>query len=132
MSSTLYQIDIMICGMETLAERITHIRESLGLSGAAFGRKIGISRSAVNQIELGGTQALKASTIVAIERISGFNGEWIESGRGPQRKRTGTLPKGTEDQITRIYAELINLPQEYRDKIESDIDFFRSLNKPDK
>lgn len=122
----------MILGMKTLAERIKHIRESMGLSGAEFGRRIGISRSAVNQIELGDTVALKASTIVAVEKISGYSGQWIESGKGPQMKRGAPLPEGAEDQITRIYEALISLPPEYRRKIEEDIQFLLSLNKPDK
>jgi len=122
----------MIIGMKTLAARIKHIRESMGLSGAEFGRRIGVSRSAINQIELGGTQARKASTIVAIEKISGYSGEWIESGKGAQKKGRDTLPEGAEDQISRIYNALVNLPPEHRRKIEAEIDFLLSLKKPDK
>ena len=132
MSSTLYENATMLSEMKTLAERITFVRESLGLSQAEFARKIGVSRSAANQIELGITQNLKASTIIAIERISGFNGQWIESGKGPQHKPFSALAGGSDAQLHRIYQALINLPPDHRDKIEADVLFLESLNKRDK
>lgn len=132
MSSVLYENPNMLPNMRTLAERFTFIRESLGLSQAEFARKIGVSRSAANQIELGITQTLKASTVTAIERLSGFSSQWIESGKGPQYKPFSVMAGDADAQLHRIYQALINLPPDHRDKIEADVLFLESLNKRDK
>lgn len=118
--------------MKTLAARIKHIREGLGLTQAEFGRAIGKSRASIHQIENGTTKALKGSTVVAVEKLSGYASEWIESGKGAPKRKSAPLPEGAEDQISRIYSELIKLPPEQRDKIEADIAFLRSLNLPGK
>lgn len=115
--------------MSTLADRIIKVRSELGLSQAEFGRLIGKSRSAINQIEKGDTKSLKASTAAAIEKASGFSGLWVETGKGGERSRPGTLPDGSEGQIDKIYRGLLALPKEHRDKIEAEIDFLISLNE---
>lgn len=130
LSSTLDYNQIIMCAMPNLADRIKRIRSEMGLSGAEFARRIGASRSAVNQIEDGTTKSLKATTLVAIERASGFNADWVATGRGQEKKRPGALPDGDEAQIDKIYSGLIKLPKEHRDKIEAEIDFLASLTKP--
>ena len=112
--------------MPTLAERIKRIRTEMDLSGAAFGRLIGISRSAVNQLEDGTSQSLKAATVVAIEKKTGYRGEWILNGRGPPRKKPGD-PSNPEDHSTRIFERLMGLPEAHRKKIEAEIDFLLSI-----
>ena len=101
----------------------------MGLSQAAFGRLIGVSRGAIYHIENGGTKALKGSTIVAIEKTTGFSGQWVETGKGAPHRADEGLPKDLEDQVAHIYAEFIKLPKAHRDRIEAEIDFLRSLNK---
>lgn len=115
--------------MTSLADRIIKVRTELGLTQAEFGRLIGKSRSAINQIEKGDTRSLKASTAAAIEKASGFSAAWIETGRGEERKRPGALPDGAEDQVDKIYRELLKLPPDHRNKIEAEIDFLRKLNE---
>lgn len=98
------------------------------MTQAELARAIGVSRSAINQLETGTSKSLKASTIVALEKVSGYNGHWIESGRGKEKKQLTPYEKGAEEQIEKIYRELMKLPREHRDKIEAEIDFLVSLN----
>lgn len=119
----------MLDAMKTLAERFRYAREQAGYSKAELARALKVSRSAIGQIELGVTKNLKASTIVALELATGISGEWIETGKGSPRHRPGPLPDGAEDQVAKIYRELIKLPKEHRDKIEAEIDFLSKMNK---
>lgn len=114
--------------MDSLAERFAHVREAMGWSKAEMSRAIGISRSAVGQIELGDTKTLKGTTVTALERATGFSGLWLTSGKGPERKLSGALTGPEGDQIDKIYAALVRLPQSHRDKIEAEIDFLLSVS----
>lgn len=89
------------------------------MSQAELARAIGLSRSAVNQIESGATKTLRASTLVALERATGFRAQWIESGRGPRKAISGSA-----DQLERLYDLITRLDPIYREKIEADLDFY--------
>jgi transcriptional regulator with XRE-family HTH domain len=58
---------------ETLGSRIRHARERYGMSQAELARRIGISNTALNQIESGKTQNPGVVHIVAIARVLGVS-----------------------------------------------------------
>lgn len=115
--------------MQTLADRFRTARESAGLTKAQMARELGVSQSAVGQIEKGVTKTLKAKTLITLERVTGFSGAWIENGTGPQFSKLGKFPAEEAAQIQRIQEAILRLPPEHRAKIEGEIDFLASLNK---
>jgi len=100
-------------------ERFIEARCTSGLSQAQLARALKLSRSAVNQIERGATKTLRASTLVALERATGYRAAWVETGRGPRR----AIP-GQADQLERTYDKITRLDSAFREKIEADIDFY--------
>ena len=62
-------------------ERVKELRKALGLSGEKFGERLGITRSAVSNIE-SGNRALTEQVILAICREYNVNEEWLRYGNG--------------------------------------------------
>lgn len=110
--------------MNTLKDRVKCIRKGTGLSQAAFGRLLGVSRSAIAQLEDGSTKTMKSTTLVAVERKTGYSASWVQTGRGKEKLRDARAP----DDVERIYSALMELPPEHRRKIEAEIDFLLSLS----
>lgn len=115
--------------MKTLGDRFKHARQTAGFTQQALGTLIGISKAAISQIETGATQTLASSTMLGVERYTGFSGRWIATGKG-EAVVGPPIKVEDPDQIARICAELIKLPAEYREKIEKEIEFFASLSLP--
>lgn len=67
-------------------KRIAEIRKDTGYTMEKFGNKIGISKSAVNQIEKGVNNPSE-QTITLICREFGVNEEWLRHGTGEKKKR---------------------------------------------
>lgn len=71
-------------------ERIRELRKSLGLTGAEFGARIGLTNSTISRIE-SGQIVVTAQTIRSICREFSVNESWLRSGEGdpfvhPDRK----------------------------------------------
>lgn len=73
--------------MGGLAERVIEVRESTGKIPAEFAREVGISKSALSQIEDGSTKTLKHETALGMQRISGYRADWIATGRGSKKAK---------------------------------------------
>ena len=65
-------------------ERIKEIRKLLNLTQTEFGRKIGLSRDAVANIE-GGRSEIKDIVVKSICRDFDINNEWLIFGKGNMR-----------------------------------------------
>lgn len=65
-------------------ERIKEVRKSLNLTQTEFGKKIGLTRDAVANIE-GGRSEIKNIVLIAICREFNINYEWIAYGNGDMR-----------------------------------------------
>lgn len=110
--------------MKSLAERLVFARGRAGLSQSQLARAVKVSASAINQVEKGHTKSLRATTAQAIERATGVSARWLLTGRGePAAKLSGS----TSEQVERIARALEELPKPYRDRIEAEIAFLRSL-----
>ena len=68
-----------------MGERVKELRKALGLSGEKFGEKIGVTRSAISDIERG-RKGLSDSNILAICREFNVNEEWLRTGTGEMFK----------------------------------------------
>ena len=92
--------------METPGARIRHIREELELSQEAFGRHMGVSKAAVSQWENGDIKNLRPVNLFAIQTFTGYSAEWIATGAGATRMKTG---KKTADN-TRPGPKVFSVP----------------------
>lgn len=81
---------------------------------AAFAKLIGITRSAMNQIDLGKTQSIKAETAFAIEDKTGFAARWVATGYGPKRVKQRAEDR-IKPEILQLAMWLGNLPQQQQD-----------------
>lgn len=95
----------------SLGERVL---EAMGsVTPARFAAAIGVSKAAMSLILSGTTKTLKHDTALAIERVTGYRAEWINTGRGPQRLNTA-------EQQTASYTAMTA-------REEMMLDLFRSL-----
>ena len=62
-------------------ERIRHLRESMGLSRAAFGKKLGVSGDVINNLERGRVE-IKEPMIKLICKEFNVNEAWLRTGEG--------------------------------------------------
>lgn len=62
-------------------ERIKELRKLLGLSQEEFGKKLGVTRGAITNIELNKTEP-KPLFVDLICEVFDVNKEWIEEGKG--------------------------------------------------
>ena len=112
--------------LRTLADRITHIRQQQDMTQAEFARMIGISRSAQNQLEVGQSNNMRVSTLISINKHTGFRIPWIVDGTGEQMDVL--VPDEMVDaKVERLYRKLTRLPEEYQKKVESEVDFLLTL-----
>lgn len=62
-------------------DRIKEVRKTLGLSQKAFGKKLGVSRSAINNIDSKAVP-LKPLFVEHLCDIFGINKDWLQTGKG--------------------------------------------------
>lgn len=71
--------------IESIADRVRQIRRELDItSQEAFGKPLGITKSAVGQWENGRTEP-SAEMILKIERIYKYRAQWIQTGEPPKK-----------------------------------------------
>lgn len=64
-----------------------HARETPGEENqSAFARAVGVRPAAIQQIENGKTRSLGAKTLAGYARVTGFNVDWLQHGRGPREQ----------------------------------------------
>lgn len=79
--------------MTSLKNRFIEARESIGMSPAQFSRALGISKSAVSQIESGDTKSLALDTALKVQAITGYRAEWLRDGALPKKGKAGISPQ---------------------------------------
>lgn len=81
-------------------ERIKELRLKLGLSQEDFGRRLGVGRGAITNIELNKVEPKPLFVDLICEQFR-VNKEWLETGDGPML--ADTLP---EDELATIWAQI--------------------------
>lgn len=84
-----------------LNHRIKEIRKAIGLTQDEFGKRIGISNTAISKIEKGENN-VSEQNIISICREFGINEEWLRNGIGEP-----FIPKTRNQIITDFAGDLI-------------------------
>jgi transcriptional regulator with XRE-family HTH domain len=85
----------ILAGVETMGQRIKALREARGMSQQELGERVGVSKSAVSQWEVGTTSNVKLPTFLALLEALKTDMEYLVYGAGrkpgPQTRtpRTG-------------------------------------------
>lgn len=82
-------------------ERIKEIRKALGLTQEEFGKRLGIKRNTLSQIE-NGVNNVTDQVVKLICSEFGIREEWIRTGEGNM-----TLPVDREKEIARLTKQLL-------------------------
>lgn len=70
----------------TTSDRVRKMMQALGnLDQPSFGRLAGASKSVVNQWLSGATKSITAQYAFQLQRTTGYNAEWIQTGNGPEK-----------------------------------------------
>lgn len=97
-------------------------RERSGLTQTQLADACKIGRAAINKIESGLSKSMNLGTAIAIQDATGFSAYWLQTGKGPE-----LALNLKDDQVARIASKLDSLPENIRNKIEREIDFFHDL-----
>lgn len=80
----------------TINERVREIRKSLGITLEEFGKKVGVTKTAISTIE-NGKRGVTSQMSISICREFNVNKEWLETGEGemfvkiPEEDETAAL-----------------------------------------
>jgi len=85
-----------------IIDRFIQIRTKKGFSQEKMGKELGISGSAVSQIEMGQT-IINEKHIKLISGVFGINEEWLRTGEGPIEKEGFN---SLEEEIINVYRQL--------------------------
>ena len=85
----------------TIGERINAVRKSESVTLEEFGKKIGITKSAVGNIEHGRSN-LSEQVILAICREFNVNETWLRTGEGEM-----FVQRGRDDEIEKFFDNLL-------------------------
>lgn len=95
-----------------MGDRIRELRQSLGLTQAAFAGRLGIKPSAIANYEVGRNEPIDA-VISLICREFGVSETWLRTGEGPMYQ-----PRTRLEEITRRVAEMAGGdPNPFREKL---------------
>lgn len=75
-------------------DRVIEARESVQMRPAEFSRRIGVSKSALSQIEDGTTKSLALKTALNIQALTGYRAEWLQDGTLPKKGKAAFSPQG--------------------------------------
>lgn len=81
-------------------ERIKELRLKLGLSQEDFGRRLGVGRGAITNIELNKVEPKPLFVDLICEQFR-VNKEWLETGDGPM-----LADALTEDELATVWAQI--------------------------
>lgn len=101
----------------------------MGLTQADLARALGISTAAMSHIATGKTKGVRGGTLAALERVTGYNAQWIAEGRGPKQ----TPGRGLDqDQVGFIVEGFSHLSKQHQDQIAKQIQFLLTLDQTEK
>lgn len=101
-------------------ERIRELRNALGLSGAKFGERIGLTRMAISNME-NGRYGITEANLLSICREFNVNEDWLRTGEGDMFKKTKSTfladlkqQYSLSDSDVRIIERYLELPPHQR------------------
>lgn len=94
-------------------ERIKMIRQKLGLSQEEFGRRLGVTRGAITNIELNKVEP-KPLFVDLICREFGVSEEWIKDGNGEMFH-----PKSAEEELAAFFGDVLSGEPDFRRRLIS-------------
>jgi len=77
--------------MNSIADRVRHARESIGITQGKLAKGVGVSRAAISQIENGMTKYPRPETLVRIARYLGTSIEWLVLGESEKSSENNGL-----------------------------------------
>lgn len=112
-----------------LKSRVAKARQSIGLNKAQFAAKIGVTRSALTQIEGGATRSLQGDTAIAIEKLTGYRAQWLVNGDGPEMHSPGTRYRTDEKQQRHLLGLFDKLTQKQQGLVISHLEHLVESNE---
>lgn len=122
----------------TQGERIKEVRNTLGLTLEKFGNRLGVTKTAISNIEKG-NRNLTEQMIISICREFNVNKKWLRTGEGEPFKKLSPdeeiasyvselLEDGTENPLYEIIIEIMKTYSELSPKSQEVIrDFSKKL-----
>lgn len=107
-------------------ERVKKLRQELKLSGEKFGEKIGLSKFAISNIEMGKNN-LTEQTIKLICHAYNVNEDWLRTGSGEmfnKSKNTYLEDLKKQFQLTELQVNIVKSYLELSDTDKKSIDNF--------
>ena len=101
--------------LETLADRLKHAREQARKTQTQLAEEIGVSRSAISQIEKGHTREIHMSTLAGLEKALGVRGDWLTTGVGAMRAQRAEFSGNRALLVAEINERLAGLPTELQE-----------------
>lgn len=89
-----------------VAERIRTSRERLGLTQAALGARLGVTRSQVTLWETGGRNPSPTS-LKQIAAALAISVEWLATGKGASKSAPGGSLQGVDEQLLELVVEAV-------------------------
>ncbi len=115
----------------SINDRFKELRKSLGISQEEFGKKIGLSKSGISNIE-SGTRNVTDKHIKLVCSEFPVNEEWLKTGEGEMEQRTSpdvlkqmTDRYGLPMSAYVMIEKFINLPPEGRNAV---LNYFREID----
>lgn len=109
-------------------QRVRELRKALGLSCEKFGKRLGVSRAAISNIE-NETRGVTDLMFTSIVREFNVDPEWLRSGVGEMFKKSGTFnldefvrKNGASDLELEILKAYFSLDKDIRSKV---VDHFK-------
>lgn len=96
-----------------IGQRVFDLRKQVGLNQAEFGKRIGVTRSAICNYE-NGSRAIGEQTILSICREFNVNEAWLRTGQGDMFQ-----PKTRSDEIEAFMKEILRDDSDFRQKFIS-------------
>lgn len=94
-------------------ERIKMIRQKLGLTQEEFGRRLGVTRGAITNIELNKVEP-KPLFVDLICREFGANEIWIRTGDGPMFQQ-----RSQEEELAAFFGDVLSGEPDFRRRLIS-------------
>lgn len=102
-------------------ERIKELRKTLGLTLEEFGKKIGLKKNSISQLEHG-KNSVTEQVFISICREFNVNEEWLRTGQGEMFHE---LPE--EDEVALIVSELLEEDNPFYRRVLNAVKIYKDL-----